>query len=341
MREVYYIRICKRKLEMNSLTVLGKYLDQPRFIKNFSHAVPAILIASGGGLVLNNVIKAPKENRKKETVKNICVIGATVISAIFAPKIASKIVREHNHENIEDISKVIADFLINNKLSIDTSNILKKAKKEHLGYSDIKIIFKELGGKEEGKEFLNKLIPEPENIDSKHIFGEIGKLSVLGAIPVLGGITGGIAGDKLTDKNWEKKISDKIKEGSYQYLANIFLCNIGAGVALLAMEKLNIKSKQARAIGMIGGIILTGVVLGSAIANGISEKIIDPIIHKKHNKKGLYSERTPELLDISLHVDDVATVAVLSGLKWIEPSLPILYSISGYRAGIGYRNGDK
>ncbi len=60
-----------------------------------------------------------------------------------------------------------------------------------------------------------------------------------------------------------------------------------------------------------------------------------------HNsKKGFYYERKPEALDISLHIDDIATIAVLSGLKWIEPALPILYSISGYRAGIGYRNGN-
>lgn len=49
-------------------------------------------------------------------------------------------------------------------------------------------------------------------------------------------------------------------------------------------------------------------------------------------------ERKPEVIDISLHTDDIATVAVLSGLKWIEPALPIMYSISGYRSGIGYRN---
>ena len=42
--------------------------------------------------------------------------------------------------------------------------------------------------------------------------------------------------------------------------------------------------------------------------------------------------------DLGMHTDDIATVAVLSGLKWIEPSLPILYSISGYKSGIGYRN---
>ena len=49
-------------------------------------------------------------------------------------------------------------------------------------------------------------------------------------------------------------------------------------------------------------------------------------------------ERKPELIDLGMHTDDIATVAVLSGLKWIEPSLPSLYSISGYKSGIGYRN---
>jgi hypothetical protein len=29
---------------------------------------------------------------------------------------------------------------------------------------------------------------------------------------------------------------------------------------------------------------------------------------------------------------------LLSGLKWIEPALPLMYTLSGYRAGIGYRN---
>ena len=116
-------------------------------------------------------------------------------------------------------------------------------------------------------------------------------------------------------------------------LANIFLCNIGAGAALGALEKMNIKSKTARCIGMVSGIILTGIVGGSAMANYIGKKIINPMMGKNNTEK-----RTPELLDIGLHADDIATVSLLSGLKWIEPSLPILYSVSGYRAGIGYRN---
>ena len=83
----------------------------------------------------------------------------------------------------------------------------------------------------------------------------------------------------------------------------------------------------------------TGVIGGSAIANLISNKIVNPLFGKKSDK--IYSERKPEALDIGLHTDDIATVAVMSGLKWIEPALPIMYAISGYRAGIGYRNVNK
>ena len=90
---------------------------------------------------------------------------------------------------------------------------------------------------------------------------------------------------------------------------------------------------------MIGGITATGIIGGSTLANLIGKKVIDPLLNKKSHNKNIYSERKPEAIDIGLHTDDIATVAVMSGLKWIEPALPIMYSVSGYRAGIGYRNG--
>ena len=100
------------------------------------------------------------------------------------------------------------------------------------------------------------------------------------------------------------------------------------------LEKNNIKSKSARALGMIAGILATGVIGGSFIANYIGKNFVDKCFKNQPEKQ----ERKPEVLDICLHSDDIATVAVMSGLKWIEPALPALYSISGYRAGIGYRN---
>ena len=51
------------------------------------------------------------------------------------------------------------------------------------------------------------------------------------------------------------------------------MCNIGAGAALGILEKLNITSKACRAIGMVTGIILTGVIGGSKMANFITDKV--------------------------------------------------------------------
>ena len=99
---------------------------------------------------------------------------------------------------------------------------------------------------------------------------------------------------------------------------------------------------------MMTGVLGVGLVAGSAIANFIGKNYINPLFDKnkkvehksfKEMVKNLNSERHPEALDVSLHLDDVASVGFVSGLKWIGPVLPMLYSVSAYRAGIGYRNG--
>lgn len=353
---------------MNPISVLGKYLDQPRFVARFTDAIPLILIAGGSAYALNNIRRCPKEERKNSLIKDTFVLAGTISSTLIAIrgvgaiKVGEKVIFKgfrglshvHNHvhethqghccEHFENPSEMVDEFLHKNQVSQKTRELLIKAKTKILNFAEIKTIFEELEKNPKAKEFLsgeNGLIPDPENIDSKHIFGEIKRLSLLGLAPILGGISGGIIGDKLTEKDWKEKIPNKIKEGSYQYLANIFLCNVGAGVALWAMEKAKITSKALRALGMIAGIILTGIAGGSAIANLIGKRFIDPLLGNKNKDKNLYSERKPEVIDVGLHVDDIAVVAVISGLKWIEPALPILYSISGYRAGIGYRNGSE
>lgn len=343
---------------MKTLSILGKCLDQPILVGKFSRAVPFILIAGGAAYAFNHISKVPQEEKRKEFIKSASVLAATISAALIAPKLTQKIMKSHcnchghahrvdsfNLSKIKEKNvKIIDEFLKTNTVAEKTREYLNKAKEKVLNFSQIKTIFEELSENPKAKEFLtgdNGLIPNPENVDSKHIFGEISRISILGLIPVVGGITGGIIGDRLTEKKWKERIPDKIKEGTYQYLANIVLCNVGAGLALWGMEKAKITSRTARAVGMLMGIILAGVAFGSTIANLIGKNCIDPLLNHKNTHGKLYDERKPEALDVSLHIDDISTVAVLSGLKWIEPALPILYSISGFRAGIGYRNGEK
>lgn len=331
---------------IKKIQLAGKYLDQPLLVGKVKKVVPAVFVAGAGLHTAHEVKHAPEGQKKNTAIKLGSVWTATIASALVAPKLSAKIVgKEYERYAIKDIqkrnTKLVDEFLSTQNVSDKTKEILEKSKTKVLKFKEIKTISEELKPTKDGKKFFNTLIPEPENITSKDIKNEIGRLSVMGLIPVAGGVAGGIIGDELADKKLSReKMADRVKEGSYQYLANIFLCNVGAGLALAGMEKMNIKSKSTRAVGMIAGIIATGIVGGSAIANYIGKKVINPLFDGKNNKQEYQKtfERKPEILDVCLHTDDVATVAVMSGLKWIEPALPILYGISGYRAGIGYRN---
>ena len=324
---------------MNNIKIFGKLLDQPILISKLNKSMPAIMTAGACVLFAKNSIDTfekaqDKKTVKKEVLKNGITLSCVVLSSIFAPKIASKVTKRNPVDNLDVITKrnekYIDEFL--NKNPNLQKGILEKAKNKVLSFNEIKTLHGELSKIKNGRKLFDKLIPEPENISSKDIFSEIGYLSTFGAIPVVGGIAGGCIASKATNEDYKKTIPDKISEGIYQYLANIFMCNVGAGVALGLLEKMNISSKTSRAIGMTLGIILTGVLGGSKIANLIAKNIVSPVCKTEQK------ERTPEMLDMCLHADDIATVSLLSGLKWIEPMLPILYGISGYRAGIGYRN---
>ncbi|HNW25487.1 MAG TPA: hypothetical protein PLG15_01725 [Candidatus Gastranaerophilaceae bacterium] len=325
------------------LQTFAKYLDQPALVKHLDKKMPVVLSALGLAYGINDSFQAPKDEQYKTFIQNLSVLSLTIVSALaatrglklFGKKIEGLIELPHLHK--KDISEVLK------KITDDkTKKLIQKVLDDKiLKFQEVKNL------KENLKKLydinINKIIPDAHNHGA---FEELGKLSLLGLIPVLGGITGGVIGDVLTKDNWKKKFPNKIKEGTYQYLNNIFLCNVGAGIALATMNRLKIQSKIARFGAMLAGVVGVGLIAGSAIANFIGKNFINPIFDKKEIPKrdfhsmtaNLNSERHPEALDLSLHIDDIASVGFLSGLKWIGPVLPLLYSVSAYRAGIGYRN---
>ena len=427
-----------------NIRAIGKALDQPLLISKLKDKTPKILGAAALAYGVYDTFNAPKEERKKRGIKNAvilsAVVGTSLISAfgIKTPGVQGKagrqilggLVNVKGKDEILNTQKAAVDeFLANNNVSDDVSRVLNKAKTGLLNVKDTEI-FLNMGadglGREniglKGKEkLLDTLFSKKEDLSAKEIFEETGRLSVLGLAPVAAGVLSGIAAEKITGESTPKSSSNKIKEGAYQFLANIFMCNVGAAGALFGAERLQkagvIKSLsplQKLAV-IMGGIFVTGIMGGSLVANFIGKKILDPIFDKKqHNKprqawnpyfssnlntftsknkafevfraqrerliapnagfggakeknaehlqhagkhrhnghngryshnsrrrNKLYDERKPELLDMALHTDDIATAGVLSGFKWIEPMLPLMYTISGYRAGIGYRNSGK
>lgn len=161
---------------MNIFKVAGKFLDQPALVAKFQKSVPYILSGAAGLYGYNEVKKVPDEHKNKAAIRTFTTLLFTVTSALAAPKITNKIF--HSDKKI-----------YKNKI---------------MSPKEIKHLYQTMD-----RDSFNKLIPEPENITSKEIFSEIGRLSLFGLIPVVGGITGGILGDKLTDKHWKAKLPDR------------------------------------------------------------------------------------------------------------------------------------
>ena len=342
------------------INILARYVDQPILLNRLQKKIPALLIGAGVSYGAFDTYKSTKGKSKdfkqKTLLKNSIIIasaaGASLAGAnglkLFGKQIIPQLI---NQPKLSDIIQkqeaAISEFLSKTQLQ-DTNllNILVNAKDKILKLKQVEILLNKLPESKEKRALLSVLLPKPENLTSKEIFSEVGRLSLLGAIPVVGGIGGGLIADKVTKTASSCSTANKIKEGFYQYFANIFLCNVGACIALFiaeGLQKCNVikpLSPLKKMAAILTGITATGIVGGSWIANKLSQNFIDPLFNngKRSINKGVYSERKPELADIALHVDDIATAGVLSGFKWIEPALPLMYFVSGYRAGIGYRN---
>lgn len=336
------------------LTSIGKFLDQPLLSNALNRKMPLILTGAAALYGLKDTFEAPREKRKDRVVRNISILGSitlfTLLGANFIKIKGEKLIDSTpKAEILKNQSKAIDEFLANNpKTPAKTQIILDKAKTKMLNLSETDELLDNIQGKDYAKELSKALFSEKKNITSKEILQEISKLSTLGFIPVASGILGGIAADKITHKDSKEKTVNKVKEGIYQFFANIFLCNVGAGSFMFCAEKLNEKgiiknfTPAKKTAVILAGILTVGVVLGSCIANFLGNKVVNPLINKitgsKDNNSNKKEERKPEPLDIALHTDDIATAGVLSGVRWIEPLLPVMYLVSGYRAGIGYRN---
>lgn len=333
---------------------IGKFLDQPLLSNSLSRKMPLILASSAAAFGIKDTLELQKDERKKRAVKNAIILGTITLSSVLA----SRFIKIKGESLLDAIPKeeillkqrqVIDNFVAENKnLAQDTVSILNKAKNKILSLKDTDCLLEHISDKKNKDRLVTTLFGGKDDITSGKILQEISKLSIMGFIPVASGILGGIAADKAINDYSKEKTTNKLKEGIYQFFANIFLCNLGAGTFLYTAEKMYEKglikklTPLKKTVVILGGILSVGVFGGSHIANFIGNKVVNPIVDKfnknDEKKQCKKEERKPEALDIALHTDDIATAGVLSGLKWIEPLLPVMYLVSGYRSAIGYRN---
>jgi hypothetical protein len=168
---------------------------------------------------------------------------------------------------------------------------------------------------------------------------------LVGGASVASGVVGGLIANKLNHEA-PKKDMDVVKEGIFQYVANIVMCGMGAGLGLLVANAAGF-TKQERPLLRFGTIVAglaAGIATGAAIANplcNVIERALPTGSPKEQtttpNKKG----RTLEWQDAILHVDDIPTAFSVAGVQALKPLLPAFFIPSGLKAAVGYRNNEE
>lgn len=145
----------------------------------------------------------------------------------------------------------------------------------------------------------------------------------------------------MTGENCRRRLKNQAQEASFQYLANIVLCNIGAGAALSALERTPLRHHRGARLGaLIGGITAVGVLGGSAIANFIGKNLLGPMLEEgpigglratvgrvrtegvASLWRGLNDQRHIEATDVALHADDFAVAGFSPVLNGLRPCWP-------------------
>lgn len=202
----------------------AKYIDQPAVLSKLHSKMPAVLTGTGAAVWGYETFHKQKDHphKARKAFKNAVTIasaaGASFVG-VRGLKIGGKTIFKGlmEYTPIEKVLKnqaqAIDKFLSTRNLDDETlEKTLKNAKNRKFSLSDIEIISDRLPKDKKSKEFLHEILPEPENLSSKEIFGEIKRLSLIGLIPVAGGVAGGITSDIITGTGSQKKTANKVKE---------------------------------------------------------------------------------------------------------------------------------
>jgi|GEM_PF-4412840 len=198
------------------------------------------------------------------------------------------------------------------------------------------------GAFENGRFKMDQFGHAMQRTASEFLSEAAGPFLLVGGASVGSGIAAGFIANKLEGKS-EEKNGAVIKEGIFQYVANIAMCGFGAGAGLAVANSLGFTKfrNPAARFGTIVAGLGAGIYAGAKIANPLSEKVDTVINHHREKKRKPVLEsggRTLEMADGVLHVDDVPTAFSVAGVQALKPWISPFFLMSGIKTAFGYRN---
>lgn len=362
------------------LITRSNYIDQRAVVQWAGNPVNKMMWGVGAAFTAWNTAKAKPEDRWKTLIRDGLVLTAAIGGSILAARRFKPLAQEGEllvesakknlglkleKGTLTDGAKEFKKAFANTSLRKELKAHFKDLKDTHaFKTADLEKLYDKIAsvpgiGKKRVNEVFEMLFDNGEGFQEE--MKEALKFFGIGGIGVLSGIAGGLVANKINGVNEPDTIPNMIKEGIFQFVANIALCAVGAGAALglLNSDKL-LSGKPAEIAGKFTGFInnsplkklyRTGIVMlglclgifgGSHIANYVGQKYVNPLLDKLQGKspspERATGKRKLEMCDVMLHLDDVPTAMAIAGTAILGPWIIPFFPVSGYRAGIGYRN---
>lgn len=271
-----------------------------QYIATLQNTKPAAPVASA-------VVEPKPEKEKFNSTVALATAVGTILPILLIRKYQGKSIPKGSFKNVpREFKNLMAAFKPKDGDSLKAS--LKKA--------DIKSI--------------------KDIVKSFHIEYELKEMLLVSFSSILGGIAGGLIGDK------EEKPVTKVKEGVFQFINVAIPTSIVAGLLGVTGKypKLSGTLPKIAAVALgIGG----GMPLAAVVSNTINNKVVDTDCKTKRELK---------LKDCFVHVDDVLGAILLAKGSLVKPAagaaasaagdvveglvsavLPFLYASCGYEAG--------
>ncbi|MEB3285915.1 MAG: hypothetical protein VKJ04_00275, partial [Vampirovibrionales bacterium] len=253
----------------------GHWIEQPAVL----YKAEKIAYGLGGvgilGLGAADVFRAKSpQERKKIAIRDTSILGLTGLFTFLAAmkfmrpvdlkELAEDVIppiKEHLprlKQKYPDIKHLLDKLLhVNEKAITDgqKSSFWSTQVKDHLSKDELKELVGALrkNGKQ-GKADLDSILPI-DDAGSGHFFKDVWedwKKAIsffgVGLVACVSGLGGGLFANKLNNTSSQEATANMVKEGIFQFIANIALCAVGA---MIAMATLNIPAVR-KAIGKLG-----------------------------------------------------------------------------------------
>jgi hypothetical protein len=326
------------------LTALAHTLDQPQVIEGVWKKIEPLGLAGMAALTAHDVLATKNPERKRDVfIQDALVLGASALGTRLAVKRwmmpeleAIALNPQHVAELAQHYGKPLTNLLTQ-------AQAKTPAQFKHI----IQTILTGPAQRtlQQRKADLLKALPLPQTESFVESLKDMSSFFGVGLTSVISGLAGGLVANKVTHAQ-QGSTEAMIKEGIFQFVANIALCAVGASGGLLAIEKLQLKNRLART-GVICGGLSVGILGGSRLANWVGKQWVNPMFNRlkgtvqsntPNNSTGVTaSDRAVGFSDVILHLDDLPTALALAGMEVIKPMIPLFFMFSGYRTGVAGR----